>query len=78
MGSTGLNGVTSPLQPVFDAVNGPVQSLTGRLLIGNGANAAPGSGLNGAPGGWLLGSGGAGGSGAPAPAGPAVSAGRPG
>ncbi|KLO31946.1 PE family protein, partial [Mycobacterium haemophilum] len=54
---------TSPLQVLLDAVNAPIQVLTGRPLIGNGANAAPGSGANGAPGGWLLGDGGAGGSG---------------
>jgi PE family len=48
---------SSPLQAfeqeVLSAVNTPVQALTGRPLIGNGA-----------PGGWLLGNGGAGGSGA--------------
>ncbi|MCQ4365378.1 PE family protein, partial [Mycobacterium gordonae] len=54
----------SPLQSLVDAVNAPVQAVTGRPLIGNGANAAPGSGLNGGDGGWLVGSGGAGGSGA--------------
>ncbi|MGA8251459.1 MAG: PE family protein, partial [Mycobacterium sp.] len=58
----------SPLQAVVRgaqslAVFSPVKDLTGRPLIGNGANAAPGTGLNGAPGGWLLGDGGAGGSG---------------
>ena len=62
----------SPLAAVVQgaqslAVFSPVKDLTGRPLIGNGANAAPGSGLNGAPGGWLLGSGGAGGSGATRP-----------
>ncbi|WP_139805119.1 PE family protein, partial [Mycobacterium intermedium] len=55
----------SPLQSLVNAVNAPFQTLTGRPLIGNGANAAPGSGLDGAPGGWLFGDGGAGGSGAP-------------
>ena len=59
----------SPLQAVVRgaqslAVFSPVKDLTGRPLVGNGANAAPGTGLNGAPGGWLLGDGGAGGSGA--------------
>ncbi len=44
------------------AVFSPVKDLTGRPLVGNGANAAPGTGQNGAPGGWLLGDGGAGGS----------------
>ena len=57
----------SPLQTleqdVFGAINAPFQILTGRPLIGNGANGAPGTGQNGAPGGWLLGDGGAGGSG---------------
>ena len=57
----------SPLQTleqdVFGAINAPFQILTGRPLIGNGANEAPGTGQNGAPGGWLLGDGGAGGSG---------------
>ncbi|MHA7730486.1 PE domain-containing protein [Mycobacterium sp. ML3] len=46
-------------------VNPPIQDLTGRPLIGNGANGAPGTGASGAAGGWLLGDGGAGGSGAP-------------
>ncbi|WP_459758407.1 PE family protein, partial [Mycobacterium riyadhense] len=55
----------SPLQSLLGALNAPFLTYTGRPLIGNGANAAPGSGLNGAPGGWLLGDGGAGGSGAP-------------
>ncbi|WP_369807260.1 PGRS repeat-containing protein, partial [Mycobacterium sp. 852002-51057_SCH5723018] len=45
-------------------INWPSVALTGRPLIGNGANAAPGTGQNGAAGGWLLGNGGAGGSGA--------------
>ncbi|WP_264960824.1 PE family protein, partial [Mycobacterium kiyosense] len=54
----------SPLQTALDAVNAPIQAATGRPLIGNGANAAPGSGANGGDGGWLLGNGGAGGSGA--------------
>jgi len=56
----GFKGVTSPLQPLFNAVNGPVEALTGRPLIGNGTNAAPGSGQNGTAGGWLLGDGGGG------------------
>jgi hypothetical protein len=42
---------------------GPVKLLTGRALIGNGADAAPGSGLPGGAGGWLIGDGGNGGSG---------------
>ncbi|MCV7078532.1 PE family protein, partial [Mycobacterium szulgai] len=55
----------SPLQALLDAVNAPSQALTGRPLIGNGANAAPGTGNNGGDAGWLLGDGGAGGSGTP-------------
>ena len=60
----------SPLQAVIQgaqrlAVFSPVKDLTGRPLVDNGANGAPGTGQNGAPGGWLLGDGGAGGSGAP-------------
>ncbi|GJO98440.1 hypothetical protein NJB18001_10740, partial [Mycobacterium marinum] len=53
----------SPLQPVLDAVNAPSQALTGRPLIGNGADGAAGTGQNGGDGGWLIGSGGRGGSG---------------
>ncbi|WP_236730248.1 hypothetical protein, partial [Mycobacterium tuberculosis] len=36
------------------AVNAPIQAVTGRPLIGNGANGAPGTGADGAPGraGW--------------------------
>ncbi len=48
----------SPLQPVLDAVNAPSQALTGRPLIGNGADGAAGTGQNGGDGGWLIGSGG--------------------
>ncbi|WP_263988359.1 PE family protein, partial [Mycobacterium conspicuum] len=55
----------SPLQTLLDVINAPIKSLTGRPLIGNGENGAPGTGENGSPGGWLLGDGGAGGSGAP-------------
>jgi hypothetical protein len=58
----------SPLQTLeqdlLGAMNAPASALTGRPLIGNGANGAPGTGQNGAPGGWLIGDGGAGGSGA--------------
>ncbi|MGB9303057.1 MAG: PE family protein, partial [Mycobacterium sp.] len=54
----------SPLQSVLDLINLPFVTLTGRPLIGNGANGAPGSGANGGAGGWLYGNGGAGGSGA--------------
>ncbi|WP_142282213.1 PE family protein, partial [Mycobacterium sp. IEC1808] len=42
---------------------GPVKLLTGRPLIGNGANGAPGTGQAGGDGGWLIGNGGNGGSG---------------
>ncbi|WP_156771951.1 PE family protein, partial [Mycobacterium sp. 1245805.9] len=42
---------------------GPVKLLTGRPLIGNGANGAPGTGQPGGDGGWLIGNGGNGGSG---------------
>ena len=51
-------------QTMLNAVNGPVQALTGRPLIGNGANGttnAQGAGTPGGPGGWLLGNGGNGG-----------------
>ncbi|WP_156766651.1 PE family protein, partial [Mycobacterium sp. E2327] len=51
---------------------GPVKLLTGRPLIGNGANGAPGTGQAGGNGGWLIGDGGNGGSGG---AGQAVPAG---
>ncbi|MGV0478562.1 PE family protein, partial [Mycobacterium kansasii] len=54
----------SPLQNLLDGVNAQVQAATGRPLIGNGINGAPGTGQNGTPGGWLIGNGGAGGSGA--------------
>ncbi len=52
-----------PLQTALNAINKPVQDLTGRPLVGNGANGVPGTGANGAAGGWLLGNGGAGGAG---------------
>lgn len=59
---------SSPLQIVgqtaLDAINSPVQTLTGRPLIGNGANGVAGTGQNGGDGGWLYGNGGNGGSGA--------------
>ncbi|MGA7053942.1 MAG: PE family protein, partial [Mycobacterium sp.] len=53
----------SPLQELLNAINTPVQAVTGRPLIGNGANGNPGTGQKGGAGGWLLGDGGAGGSG---------------
>ena len=51
-------------QMLLNAVNTPVQALTGRPLIGNGANGtttAQGVGTPGGPGGWLGGNGGNGG-----------------
>jgi hypothetical protein len=51
-------------QALLNAVNTPVQALTGRPLIGNGANGTTttqGVGTPGGPGGWLAGNGGAGG-----------------
>ncbi len=42
----------------------PVQALTGRPLVGDGANGANGTGQAGGDGGWLYGNGGNGGSGA--------------
>ncbi|WP_031673022.1 PE family protein, partial [Mycobacterium tuberculosis] len=59
----------TPLQNVLDAINAPVQSLTGRPLIGDGANGIDGTGQAGGNGGWLWGNGGNGGSGAPGQAG---------
>ncbi|WP_142282280.1 PE family protein, partial [Mycobacterium sp. IEC1808] len=52
-----LQSLTAGLPP------GPVKLLTGRPLIGNGANGAPGTGQAGGNGGWLIGDGGNGGSG---------------
>src|SRR5258708_6391217 len=57
----------SPIAQLLLAINAPVQALTGRPLVGNGANGTPGTGANGAPGGWLLGNGGNARSAAPAP-----------
>ncbi|WP_264956274.1 PE domain-containing protein, partial [Mycobacterium kiyosense] len=57
----------SPLQiieqGVLGAVNSPFLTVTGRPLIGNGVNGAPGTGQDGGAGGWLFGNGGDGGSG---------------
>ncbi|WP_373156164.1 PGRS repeat-containing protein, partial [Mycobacterium marinum] len=67
----GLDGFNAPAsaspihalqQQALTAINGPIQTLTGRPLVGNGTPAAAGSGADGAAGGWLLGDGGAGGS----------------
>ncbi len=54
------------VSPLLAPINAQFVAATGRPLIGNGANGAPGTGANGGPGGWLIGNGGAGGSGAPA------------
>src|SRR6516164_2926129 len=48
-------------QDLLNAINAPSLALTGRPVIGNGANGAPGTGQAGGNGGWLLGNGGAGG-----------------
>jgi PE family len=47
-------------QDLLSLINAPSLALTGRPLIGNGANAAPGSGANGGNGGLLWGNGGSG------------------
>ncbi len=66
----GLDGFTAPAstsplhtlqQDVINMVNDPFQTLTGRPLIGNGANGTPGTGADGGAGGWLFGNGGNGG-----------------
>ncbi|WP_261864699.1 PE family protein, partial [Mycobacterium marinum] len=57
----------SPLQTLeqdlLAGINAPSQMLTGRPLIGNGANGVDGTGAAGGDGGWLVGNGGNGGSG---------------
>lgn len=70
----------SPLQAAERAAAGvqwfsPWESLTGRPLVGNGANGAAGTGQAGGDGGWILGNGGNGGSGASGQAGGAGGAG---
>ncbi|WP_260860994.1 PE family protein, partial [Mycobacterium simulans] len=50
------------VSPLLDPINAQVLAATGRPLIGNGANGAPGTGANGGDAGWLIGNGGAGGS----------------
>ncbi|KDF02028.1 hypothetical protein Y900_024640 [Mycolicibacterium aromaticivorans JS19b1 = JCM 16368] len=55
---------TAAQQALTEGLNGVVQTLTGRPLVGNGANGvtnAQGVGTAGAPGGWLWGNGGNGG-----------------
>ncbi|POX87848.1 PE family protein, partial [Mycobacterium kansasii] len=62
------NALAAAGQQVTNAVNGPTQALTGRPLIGDGADGiAPGQ--NGGHGGWLIGNGGDGAPGAPGQAG---------
>ncbi|MXI70365.1 PE domain-containing protein [Mycobacterium tuberculosis] len=68
----GLDGSNAPVstsvhtlqQAALNVVNEPFQTLTGRPLIGNGANGTPGTGAAGGAGGWLFGNGGNGGHGA--------------
>ena len=48
-------------QDLLDLINAPFLALTGRPLIGNGANGAPDTGEAGRNGGWLYGNGGSGG-----------------
>ncbi len=64
----------SPLQTLLQLAQrltlfSPVELSTGRPLIGDGTNGAPGTGQAGGGGGWLYGNGGNGGSGAPGMAG---------
>ncbi len=47
------------VSPLLAPINAQFVAATGRPLIGNGANGAPGTGANGGPGGWLIGNGGA-------------------
>src|SRR3984893_4690548 len=52
------------LSPMVNAVNGPLQEMTGRPLMGNGADGytnSQGTGTPGGAGGWLYGDGGRGG-----------------
>src|SRR6201993_3926024 len=60
----GANPAQTIQQDVLGPINAPFLALTGRALIGNGANGAAGTGAPGGAGGWLFGNGGAGGSGA--------------
>ncbi|WP_263989324.1 PE family protein, partial [Mycobacterium conspicuum] len=64
-----LQSVARNLLSAAAAGHGPVEALTGRPLVGDGTNGAPGTGQAGGDGGWLLGNGGNGGSGAPGQAG---------
>ncbi|WP_155771475.1 PE family protein, partial [Mycobacterium asiaticum] len=67
--AAGANPLQALEQQFLDVVNAPSLLLTGRPLVGNGANGAPGTGANGGDAGWLFGNGGAGGSGGGAQAG---------
>ncbi len=42
------------VSPLLAPINAQFVAATGRPLIGNGANGAPGTGANGGPGGWLI------------------------
>ncbi|QNI05077.1 PE family protein [Mycobacterium kubicae] len=61
--TTELTNANALQQAALNLINAPAQALSGRPLIGDGANGTPGTGQNGAPGGWLYGNGGNGGSG---------------
>jgi len=61
-----LDWLNSAQQEVLNAINEPVQALTGRPLIANGAPGAAGTGATGGAGGWLIGNGGNAGAGAKA------------
>ncbi|WP_186241350.1 PE family protein, partial [Mycobacterium simulans] len=43
----------TPLQELLNVINAPFLTLTGRPLIGNGANGAPGTGADGGAGGGV-------------------------
>lgn len=57
-GAGAYSGAEAGSAGLLAAVNEPIAALTGRPLIGNGANGTPGLGTDGAPGGWLIGNGG--------------------
>ncbi|OBH06993.1 hypothetical protein A5696_01165 [Mycobacterium sp. E2699] len=59
-----IPGLQAVEHNLLAAANTYSLALTGRPLVGNGVNGAPGTGANGGAGGWLLGDGGAGASGA--------------
>ncbi|WP_415823651.1 PE family protein, partial [Mycobacterium basiliense] len=62
-GYSAAEAANASIQQAVNLVNAPVQALTGRGLIGNGANATTPGG-SGGDGGWLLGNGGNGAAGA--------------